>query len=214
MMMGLIVLLLLAANLANTPAYATGSWTWPIFALAIILFIVGVALYLKSASQMSRELTTQFQNSNPNRNQSVLSFMKEAIEEAKSGLATDGIPIGSILIKDGTIVGRGHNMRVQRNDPMAHAEIECLRNAGRIGSYRGATIYSTLMPCYLCAGAIVQFGIKEVIAGESETFLGARKFLESHGIKVVDLDLEECKGLMKDFIQQHLDIWSEDIGKL
>lgn len=149
-----------------------------------------------------------------NRNQSVLSFMKEAIEEAKSGLATHGIPIGSILIKDGRIVGRGHNMRVQRNDPMAHAEIECLRNAGRIGSYRGTMIYSTPMPCHLCAGALVQFGIKEVIVGESETFLGARKFLESQGIKVVDLDLEECKRIMKDFIRQFPDIWSEDIGKL
>jgi len=149
-----------------------------------------------------------------NRSQSILSLMNEAIEEAKSGLADDGIPIGSILIKDGRIVGRGHNMRVQRNDPMAHAEIECLRNAGRIGSYRGTAIYSTLMPCYLCAGAIVQFGIREVIAGESETFPGARKFLESQGVKVVDLDLEECKRMMKDFIQQHPEIWSEDIGKL
>ena len=149
-----------------------------------------------------------------NCSESVRSFMKEAIQEAKSGLANNGIPIGSILIKDGRIVGRGHNMRVQRDDPMAHAEIECLRNAGRIGSYRGTTIYSTLMPCYLCAGAIVQFGIKEVVTGESETFPGARKLLESQGVKVVDLNLDECKTMMKNFIQQHPEIWAEDIGEL
>jgi creatinine deaminase len=141
------------------------------------------------------------------------SFMKEAIEEAKSGSKDGGIPIGSVLVKDGKIVGRGHNMRVQRNDPMAHAEIECLRNAGRIGSYKGTIIYSTLMPCYLCAGAIVQFGINEVIAAESENFTGAREFLEAHDIKVIDLNLDECKRMMKEFMLRRPDIWYEDIGK-
>lgn len=139
-------------------------------------------------------------------------FIKEAIEEAKKGLRQGGIPIGSVLIKDGTIIGRGHNKRVQENDPILHAEIDCLRNAGRIGSYKGAALYSTLMPCYLCAGAIVQFGIKKVFAGESETFSGAREFMESHGVEVVDLNLDECKQLMKEFIRQNPKLWNEDIG--
>jgi cytosine/creatinine deaminase len=140
-------------------------------------------------------------------------FMAEAIAEAKQGLSEGGIPIGSVLVKDGQIIGRGHNQRVQRGDPITHAEIDCLRNAGRIGNYRGTTIYSTLMPCYLCAGAIVQFGIKKVISGESATFPGAREFMESHGVEVIDLNLDECQQLMKEFIQSHPQLWNEDIGK-
>lgn len=141
-------------------------------------------------------------------------FMKSAIEEAKLGLREGGIPIGSVLVKNGRIIGRGHNKRVQEKDPMAHAEIDCLRNAGRIGSFRACTLYSTLMPCYLCAGAVVQFGIKKVIVGESENFGGAREFLESRGVRVIDLDLDECKRLLKDFIQSKPEIWNEDIGRL
>jgi creatinine deaminase len=144
----------------------------------------------------------------------VRACMKEAIEEAKLGLKEGGIPIGSVLVKAGRIVGRGHNMRVQRNDPTSHAEIDCLRNAGRLGSYRGTTIYSTLMPCYLCAGAIVQFGIEKVIAGESENFGGARRFLEAQGVEVIDLNISECKKLMRDFIRSNPQIWNEDIGEL
>jgi creatinine deaminase len=139
--------------------------------------------------------------------------MKEAIEEAKLSLREGGIPIGSVLMKTGKIVGKGHNMRVQRNDPTSHAEIECLRNAGRLGSYSGATIYSTLMPCYLCAGAVVQFGIRRVIAGESENFGGARSFLEAQGVEVIDLNIPECKRLMMNFIKTNPQIWNEDIGK-
>ncbi|MBW4647980.1 MAG: nucleoside deaminase [Kastovskya adunca ATA6-11-RM4] len=139
-------------------------------------------------------------------------FMQAAIEEAKAGLSEGGIPIGSVLVKEGKVVGRGHNQRVQNNDPVTHAEIDCLRNAGRIGNYTGTTLYSTLMPCYLCSGAVVQFGIKKVIAGESATFPGAREFMESHGVEVIDLDLEECKQLMSDFIHSNPDLWNEDIG--
>ena len=141
-------------------------------------------------------------------------FMKAAIEEAKKGLQEGGIPIGSVMVKDNKIIGRGHNRRVQENDPIMHAEIDCLRNAGRIGSYRGTVLYSTLMPCYLCAGAVVQFGIKKVVAGESENFAGAREFMESHGVEVVDLNLEECKRLMRDFIKRKPELWNEDIGRL
>jgi cytosine deaminase len=141
-------------------------------------------------------------------------FMKAAIEEAKKGFKEGGIPIGSVLVKDNTIIGRGHNRRVQENDPIMHAEMDCLRNAGRIGSYRGTVLYSTLMPCYLCAGAIVQFRIKKVIIGESENFPGAREFMESHEVEVVDLDLDECKRLMRDFVKSRPELWNEDIGTL
>ncbi len=140
-------------------------------------------------------------------------FMQAAIEEARQGRRENGIPIGSVLVKDGKIIGHGHNKRVQDNDPMTHAETDCLRNAGRIGTYRGTVLYSTLMPCYYCAGAVVQFGIKKVIAGESATFPGAREFMESHGVEVIDLDLEECKQMMLEFQQAFPDLWNEDIGK-
>jgi cytosine deaminase len=141
-------------------------------------------------------------------------FMKAAIDEARKGLGERGIPIGSVLVSKGKIIGRGHNKRVQDNDPILHAEIDCLRNAGRLGTYKDTVIYSTLMPCYLCAGAIVQFGIKKVIAGESKTFAGAKRFMESHGVEVTDLNLAECKRLMKDFIENNPDLWKEDIGEL
>jgi cytosine/creatinine deaminase len=141
-------------------------------------------------------------------------YLKAAIDEAKTGLSEKGIPIGSVLVKDGKIVGRGHNKRVQDNDPMTHAEIDCLRNAGRVGSYKGAVLYSTLMPCYLCAGAVVQFGIKKVYAGESKTFSGAREFMESHGVEVIDLNNEECINMMNTFIAENPKLWNEDIGEL
>ena len=141
-------------------------------------------------------------------------FMKAAIDEAKKGPKEGGIPIGSVLARKGKIIGRGHNKRVQDNDPILHAEIDCLRNAGRVGTYKDAVLYSTLMPCYLCAGAIVQFGIKKVIAGEAETFAGAREFMESHGVKVIDLNLDKCKQLMREFIENNPDLWKEDIGEL
>ena len=140
--------------------------------------------------------------------------MKTAIEEAIQGLREGGIPIGSVLVKDGKVVGKGHNKRVQENNPIMHAEINCLHNAGRIGRYRDTILYSTLMPCYLCAGAIVQFGIKKVFAGESETFAGAREFMESHGVEVVDMNLDECKRLMNEFIKNNPALWNEDIGEL
>ena len=141
-------------------------------------------------------------------------FMMCAIEEAETGLQEGGIPIGSVLVRDGRIIGRGRNRRVQDNDPVLHAEIVCLRSAGRIQSYAGCTLYSTLMPCYLCAGAVVQFEIEKVIAGESENFTGAREFLESHGVEVLDLDLDVCKEMMGKFIEAHPDLWYEDIGML
>lgn len=141
-------------------------------------------------------------------------FIIEAINEAQKGLIEGGIPIGSVLIKDGKIIGRGHNKRVQENNPMIHAEIDCLMNAGRIGSYKDTILYSTLMPCYLCAGAVVQFGIKKVIAGESKTFPGAIDFLKSHGVEVIDLNNLECINMMEKFISEKPGLWNEDIGEL
>jgi len=141
-------------------------------------------------------------------------FMQEAIEEAKKGRDEGGIPIGSVLVRNNAILGRGHNRRVQEGDPIIHAEIDCLRNAGRIGTYRDAVLYSTLMPCYLCAGAVVQFGIKKVVVGESRNFAGARAFMEEHGIEVIDQDLDECVTMMQEFILKTPRLWNEDIGEL
>lgn len=140
--------------------------------------------------------------------------MQAAIEQARQGFAEGGIPIGSVLVKDGQIVGAGRNRRVQDGDPITHAEIDCLRRAGRLGSYQGTTLYSTLMPCYLCAGAVVQFGIKRVLVGESQTFAGAREFMEQHGVEVIDLNLPECQAMMQEFIRQNPALWYEDIGQL
>jgi creatinine deaminase len=140
-------------------------------------------------------------------------FMHEAILEARKGLAEGGIPIGSVLVRDGTIIGRGHNRRVQENNTMKHAEIDCLMNAGRIGGYRDTVLYSTLMPCYLCGGAVVQFNIPKVVVGEARTFAGSEKFMREHGVEVVNLDLDECVAMMQTFIREHPSLWNEDIGE-
>jgi len=140
-------------------------------------------------------------------------YMQLAIDEAKKGLAAGGIPIGSVIIRDGEVLGQGHNQRVQKSDPMAHAEIDCLQNAGRIGTYKGTVLYSTLMPCYLCAGAVVQFGIKKVIVGENTTFDGAQAFMESHGVEVINLQDQTCIDMMTQFIKDKPQLWNEDIGE-
>ncbi len=141
-------------------------------------------------------------------------FMKAAIEEARIGMSEGGIPIGSVLVRQGKIIGRGRNCRVQRGDPTAHAEIECLRQAGRIGSYEGCVLYSTLMPCAMCAGAAVQLRIPQVVAGENRTFASARGIMESHGISVTDLNLDECYDMLQGFIAGNRHLWDEDIGQL
>jgi len=140
-------------------------------------------------------------------------FMRAAIEEARKSRMEGGIPIGSALVLDGKLLAVGHNKRVQENDPITHAEIDCLRRAGRIGSFQRTVLYSTLMPCYLCAGAVVQFGIKKVIVGESRTFAGASDFMRSHGVEVIDLDLPECVEMMRSFIAECPELWNEDIGR-
>lgn len=141
-------------------------------------------------------------------------FMVEAINQARKSFSEKGIPIGSVLVKDGSIISAGHNKRVQENNPILHGEMDCLVNAGRVGSFKNTVIYSTLMPCYMCAGTIVQFKIPKVIVGESSTFAGAKDFMIANGIEVIDLNLDECKDMMKDFIEKYPETWNEDIGEL
>ena len=141
-------------------------------------------------------------------------FMQAAIDEARLGRSQGGIPIGSVLVRDGKIIGQGHNKRVQEDSAIKHGEMDCLTNAGRQRSYRDTVIYTTLMPCYMCAGTIVQFKIPKVMVGESRTFGESRAFLESHGVEVVDLDSQECVDMMAEFIAAEPALWNEDIMEL
>jgi creatinine deaminase len=141
-------------------------------------------------------------------------FLQEAINMAMKSRSEGGIPIGSVLVKNEKIIAKGHNKRVQEDNPILHGEMDCLFNAGRVGSYKDTVIYSTLMPCYMCAGTIVQFKIPKVIVGESRNFDGAREFMESHGVEVIDLDDKECIDMMADFIENNDELWNEDIGEL
>jgi cytosine/creatinine deaminase len=142
-----------------------------------------------------------------------LAIFEVALQEARRGYAGKGIPIGSVLAEGGTIVGRGHNKRVQEGDAIAHGEMDCLRQAGRRRSYRGTTLYTTLSPCMMCAGTIVQFKIPKVVIGENRTFGGNEEFLRSRGVDVVVLDDLRCVELMKKFQTDHPDTWAEDIGE-
>lgn len=141
-------------------------------------------------------------------------FLQAAIEEAKKGLADGGIPIGSVLVIDNHIVGRGHNQRVQKGSAVLHAEMDCLENAGRIKApdYRRATLYSTLSPCDMCSGAVLLYGIPKVVVGENHTFRGPEDYLRSRGVEIVVADNPECRHLMDAFIKSSPDLWNEDIG--
>jgi cytosine deaminase len=137
-----------------------------------------------------------------------------AIEEARLGLAEGGIPIGAALFTgDGRLLGRGHNRRVQEDDPSIHGETDAFRKAGRQSSYRNTIMATTLAPCWYCSGLVRQFGIGTVIVGESETFQGGVDWLRENGVKVVDLDSQECKDLLGGFIAEYPEIWNEDIGE-
>ncbi len=141
-------------------------------------------------------------------------FLQAAIDEAKQGLAEGGIPIGSVLVIDGVIVGRGRNRRVQCGSPVLHAEMDCLENAGRLSArdYQRATLYSTLSPCDMCSGAILLYQIPRVVIGENRTFQGPEAYLEARGVALSRLDDAECRRLMQDFIRAHPQLWDEDIG--
>ena len=141
-------------------------------------------------------------------------FMDAAVEEARAGLAEGGIPIGSVLVLDGRIVGRGHNRRVQKGSPVLHAEMDALENAGRLtaADYRRATLYTTLSPCDMCSGAALLYGIPRIVIGESRTFHGPENYLRQRGVRLEVMDDARCIALMEDFIREHPGLWKEDIG--
>jgi len=141
-------------------------------------------------------------------------FMRAAIDEAKQGLAEGGIPIGSVLVIDGKIVGRGHNRRVQKGSAVLHAEMDALENAGRLkaSDYQRAVLYSTLSPCDMCSGTALLYKIPKVVVGENVTFQGPEAYVRSRGVDLVILDDPECIQMMRDFIAARPELWNEDIG--
>ncbi|PYR61024.1 MAG: tRNA-specific adenosine deaminase [Acidobacteria bacterium] len=141
-------------------------------------------------------------------------FIRAAIEEAQQGLREGGIPIGSVLVHDGRIIGRGHNRRIQRGSAILHGEMDALENAGRqpASVYRASVLYTTLSPCAMCSGAILLYGIPHVIAGENRTFTGEEAHLRSRGVAVEVLQDPACIGMMTHFIAEHPQLWHEDIG--
>jgi cytosine/creatinine deaminase len=141
-------------------------------------------------------------------------MLEVAVAEARAGFEEGGVPIGGALFDAaGALLGRGHNQRVQRDDPSAHGETEAFRNAGRRRSYRDTTMATTLAPCWYCSGLIRQFGIGTVVVGESRTFQGGIDWLRESGVEVVDLDSQECVDLLQAFITRHPEVWNEDIGE-
>lgn len=142
-------------------------------------------------------------------------FLKAAIEEARKGLASGGIPIGSVLVVNGEIIGRGHNRRVQQGSVIKHAEMDCLENAGRQhpAVYHRAVLYSTLSPCDMCSGAVLLYGIPKVVVGEAQTFQGPEEYLRQRGVDVTVVNDPECIQLMREFQQARPELWNEDIGE-
>ena len=141
-------------------------------------------------------------------------FLQAAIDEARQGLAEGGIPIGSVLVIDNKIVGRGHNRRVQRGSAILHAEMDCLENAGRLtaADYRASTLYSTLSPCDMCSGTALLYEIPKIVIGENRTFQGPETYVQSRGVQLEIVDSQECFELMQQFIADHPALWNEDIG--
>ena len=142
-------------------------------------------------------------------------YMDAAIQEAKNGLEKGGIPIGSVLVLDGRIIGRGHNQRIQKSSSILHAEMDCLENAGRLTAkeYAKCTIYSTLSPCDMCSGAILLYKIRTVILGENQSFIGPEKYVQSRGVEIINYDNNECKQMMNEFMNSKPELWNEDIGE-
>lgn len=142
-------------------------------------------------------------------------FLQEAINEAKKGISEGGIPIGSVLVHQGKIIGHGHNRRIQKGSAILHGEMDALENAGRLPAnvYKECVLYTTLSPCAMCTGAILLYGIPKVIIGENTTFLGEEQLLKDRGVHVEVLDNDECKQIMNDFIADYPELWNEDIGK-
>ena len=139
-------------------------------------------------------------------------FMRDAFLQAKKSYDEGGLPIGAVMVENGAIIARGHNRRVQDGDPIAHGEMDCLRHAGRRARYDEVTMYTTLSPCMMCAGTIVQFGIPRVVIGESRNFTGNIEFLKAHNVEVLLLNDADCIELMSQFIRERPDLWDEDIA--
>ncbi|MFD1094178.1 nucleoside deaminase [Salegentibacter chungangensis] len=142
-------------------------------------------------------------------------FFKEAVEQAKKGYAEGGIPIGSVLVHNNKILGKGHNKRVQKGSVILHGEMDALENAGRRPAkvYRNSVLYTTLSPCPMCSGTILLYGIPKVVIGENKTFKGSEDLLRANGVEVIVLDDRECRKLMEDFIREKPELWNEDIGE-
>jgi cytosine deaminase len=142
-------------------------------------------------------------------------FMQTAIEEARMGLSEGGIPIGSVIVYENRIIGRGHNRRVQQGSVILHGEMDAFENAGRqpASVYRQCTLYTTLSPCPMCTGAIILYGIPRVVIGENQTFMGSETLLKENGVEVIVLDNQECIDMMTSFIEKNPELWNEDIGE-
>jgi len=142
-------------------------------------------------------------------------FLKAAYDEARKGLSEGGIPIGSVLVYQGQILGRGHNRRVQKGSPILHAEMDALENAGRQPArvYRDSILYTTLSPCAMCSGAVVLYGIPHVVIGENRTFLGEEEWLKSRGVAIEVVQDPDCEAMMREFIKSRPELWNEDIGE-
>lgn len=143
-------------------------------------------------------------------------FMNEAIEEAKKGLKEGGIPIGAVLVKNGEIIGRGHNRLVQKNSSILHGEMDCIENAGKLNGedYKHCTLYTTLSPCEMCSGVILLYKIPNVVMGENETLKGPEDYLKENGVELINLDLKECKNIMNEFIKKNSEIWDAEIERV
>jgi cytosine/creatinine deaminase len=141
-------------------------------------------------------------------------FLKAAMSEAKTGLNEGGIPIGSVIVHNGQIIGRGHNKRIQKGSVVLHAEMDALENAGRQTSsvYKNCVLYTTLSPCHMCTGAILLYGIPKVVIGENQTFTGGEQLLIQHGVEITIVNDRECIEMMQDFIRTNPELWNEDIG--
>jgi cytosine deaminase len=143
-------------------------------------------------------------------------FMHEAIEEAKRSLDEGGIPIGAVLIKEGEIISRGHNQIKQKNSTVLHAEMDCLENAGHLkgSDYKKCILYTTLIPCDMCSGMLLLYKIPLVVMGENKTFSGPENYLQEHGVELINLNLDECKKMMSDYIQNNAEFWNEEIDRV
>jgi cytosine/creatinine deaminase len=143
-------------------------------------------------------------------------FMKEAIKEAKTSLKESGIPIGAVLVENENIIGRGHNKLLQNDSTILHAEMDCIENAGRLKGvdYKKCTLYTTLSPCEMCSGTIVLYKIPRIVMGENKTLKGPEEYLIANGVEVINMDLEECKNILENFIQKNPDLWNEEIERV